>query len=202
MPTAVTERPYRPVPVEPARKRWTREEYQAIYDLGVWDQQRFELIEGELIVQMPKNRPHTNVLVAVQAWLVQVFGAQYVNPETTIDVAPEDNPTSEPQPDLIVLVKSSWEIKEENPKPEDLRLVIEISDSILGFDLTAKAGLYARARIPEYWVFDVPARRLVVHRDPQNGLYRSIAVYPDKEAGDPLAAPGQEFRISAAFVGV
>src|SRR5262252_4516109 len=137
MPTAVTERPYRPVPMEPARKRWTRKECQAMDALGVWDQQHFELIEGELIVRMPKNRLHTNVLVAVLGWLIRVFGEQHVNPETTIDVGPEDNPTSESQPDLIVLSKSSWEIKVENPKPEDLRLVIEIADSTLGFDLTA-----------------------------------------------------------------
>jgi hypothetical protein len=43
------------------------------------------------------------------------------------------------------------------PRPGDLRLAVEISDTTLGFDLTTKAELYARAGIVEYWVVDVAA---------------------------------------------
>lgn len=199
MPTVVTERPYRPVPMEPPRKRWTRSECLAMEESGVWSQQRLELVEGELISKMGKKRPHTNILIVVQAWLIRVFGEQYVNPETPVDVAPHDNPTSEPEPDLVVLAKPSREFTSANPQPGDLRLVVEISDSTLGFDLTRKAGLYARAGIVEYWVFDVAARRLVVHRDPGKGLYQSVAVYNDQESVSPLAAPGHEFRVGEAF---
>jgi Uma2 family endonuclease len=166
---------------------------------GVWDQQRLELVEGELHSKMGKKRPHTNALIIVMAWLVRVFGEQYVNPETPIDVAPEDNPASEPEPDLVVLAKPSREFGSANPRPGDLRLVVEISDSTLGFDLTMKAGLYARAGIVEYWVVDVAARRLVVHRDPANGLYQSVTVYNDRESVSPLAAPDREFRVGEAL---
>jgi Uma2 family endonuclease len=199
MPTVVTERPYRPVPMEPPRKLWTRSECLAIEATGVWGQQKLELVEGELISKMGKKRPHTNALIFVLAWLVRVFGEQYVNPETPIDVAPEDNPASEPEPDLVVLAKPSREFGSANPRPGDLRLVVEISDSTLGFDLTTKAGLYARAGIVEYWVVDVVARRLVVHRDPGKGLYQSVTVYNDRESVSPLAAPGSEFRVGEAL---
>jgi Uma2 family endonuclease len=165
----------------------------------VWEQQQLELVEGELISRMGKKRPHTNALIMVQAWLVQVFGVQYVNPETPIDVAPEDNPTSEPEPDLVVLARPSLEFRNANPQPSDLLLVVEISDSTLGFDSTVKAELYARAAIAEYWVFDVAARRLVVHRGPFNGLYQPVTVYNDQESVSPLAAPGREFRVADAF---
>src|SRR5258706_2878302 len=197
--TVSPERPYRPVPMEPPRKRWTRSECLAMEASGVWDQQKLELVEGELINKMGKNRPHTNVLIIVQGWLIAVFGLQYVNPETPIDVAPEDNPTSEPQPDLIVLAKQSRELRHCNPQPADIRLVVEISDSSLGFDLTKKARLYARAGIAEDWVFDVEARSLVVHRDPRNGSYQSVTVYNDQESVSPLASPDREFRIADAF---
>ena len=83
-----------------------------------------------------------------------------------------------------------------NPQPDDLRLVVEISDTTLGFDLKTKADLYARAGIVEYWVFDVSGRRLIVHRDPQAGRYRSVEVYAADEAVVPLAAPGHNFRIA------
>jgi len=167
---------------------------------GVWAGQHLELVEGELIdKKMGKNRPHVITLVAVQAWLMRVFGAEYVNPEASIDVAPEDNPTNEPEPDLIVLTRPMTEFPVAKPKPPDLRLVIEISDSTLGFDLKTKADLYARAGIVEYWVFDIPQRRLIVHREPQNGLYRSITAYNQHESVAPLAMPDCEFRIADAF---
>jgi Uma2 family endonuclease len=196
MPTALTETPHRS---DPPRKRWTRAECAAFEATGLWDQQHLELIEGELIDKMGKNRPHGNTLMLVLAWMMRVFGERYVNVEMPIDVSPEDNPTSEPEPDIIVLARPTFEITEANPQPTEIRLVIEISDSTVGFDLTTKAGLYARAGITEYWVFDIPARRLIVHRDPRNGLYTMVAAYRPEEAVAPLAAPGHEFRVSAAF---
>jgi len=137
----------------------------------------------------------------IRAWLVRTFGEQFVNPEAPIDVAPEDNPTNEPEPDLVVLAKPSREFQDANPRPGDLRLVVEISDSTLGFDLTTKAELYARAGIVEYWVVDVAARRLIAHRDPSDGLYRSITAYGEEESVSPLASMHNEFRVQDAFEG-
>jgi len=199
MPTVITDRPYRPVPLDPPRKRWTRAECVALEASGLWDQQRLELVHGELISKMGKKRPHVNALVAVEAWLVRTFGPQFVNPETPIDVAPEDNPTNEPEPDFGVLSKPSREFQDANPRPGDLRLVVEISDSTLGFDLTTKAELYARAGVVEYWVIDVAARRLIVHRESREGLYRSVTAYGEEETVTPLASPGPEFRVGDAF---
>lgn len=201
MPTIVTEIPYRPVPVDPPRKRWTRGECAALQATGLWDLKPLELVEGELINRRKgKNRPHINTFIQVQAWLLRVFGEQYVNPEASIDVAPEDNPTNEPEPDLIVLTRPSLEF-DKNPQAADLRLVIEISDSTLGFDLKTKAALCARAGVVDYWVFDIPARRLIVHRDLRNGRYQSITVYRSDESVAPLAAPQNEFRVGDAFPG-
>lgn len=127
-------------------------------------------------------------------------GAHFINSTAPIDVAPEDNPTNEPEPDLIVLSKPSREFKD-NPQPSDLRLVVEISDSNLSFDLTTKAGLYARAKIVEYWVVDIPGRRIIVHRDPQEGQYRSVIAYAEQESVKPLASPDHEFAVGSAFAG-
>jgi Uma2 family endonuclease len=199
VPTLVTQRPYRPVPTDPPRKRWTRTECATLESSGLWDQQRLELVHGELISKMGKKRPHVIALVAVQAWLVRTFGEQFVNPAAPIDVAPEDNPSNEPEPDLLVLAKPSREFRDANPRPADLRLVVEISDSTLGFDLTTKAELYARSGIVEYWVVDVAARRLIVHREPREGLYGSVTAYSEEESVTPLASSGPAFRVANAF---
>ena len=200
MPTVVTETPYRPVPMQPVRKKWTRADRVAMEAAGVLDrEQRFELVEGELISKMPKNRPHSIALKHLRRALDLVFGWQYVDTEIAIDVSPEDNPTSEPEPDIVVLVRPSSEFRKGNPQPADLRLVVEISDSMLGFDLSVKAGLYARAGIIEYWVLDVAAQKLLAHRDPAEGKYQSVTAYGIHETVSPLAAPDREFRVADAF---
>jgi len=56
-----------------------------------------------------------------------------------------------------------------------------------------------RAGIVEYWVVDVAARRLIVHREPRQGLYRSVTAYNEEEAVSALASPECEFRVLDAF---
>jgi Uma2 family endonuclease len=129
---------------------------------------------------------------------MQVFGWSFVNAEAPIDGAPEDNPTNEPVPDLIVLSRDESQFTS-NPRPQDLRLIVEIADSTLGFDLKVKGALYARAGVPEYWVLDVAGRRLLVHRNPQSGRYTDVAAYSEQESVSPLAAPQAQFRVADAF---
>ena len=199
MPVAVTEAPSQPAPLFPPRKRWTRDECAAIEPLGVLDRDKLELIEGELITKMPKNRPHVNGLTYLSRWIIQTFGGEYVNIEAAINVSPEDNPTSEPEPDLIVLSRPSHEFTSANPLPADIRLLIEISHTTLAFDRTTKAALYARAGIPDYWVLDVVSRQLYVHRLPDAGRYTQVEVYNESEAVAPLAAPDSPFPVAEAF---
>jgi len=199
MPTAVTEIPVPAAAQDPPRKRWTRSECAVIEATGLFDQEHLELIDGELISKMGKKRPHVEKAVWLFVWLVQVFGAKFANFEAPIDVAPEDNPTNEPVPDMIVLKRSYSGFGSVTPQPGDLELVVEVADTSVTFDLTVKAALYARAGIVEYWVLDVPGRRLVVHRDPQDGRYRSIVAFSEDESAAPLAAPDSAFRIGDAF---
>ena len=184
---------------DPPRKHWSRAECDALENTGLLNGERLELIEGELISKMGKKRPHTITLTLVATWLGRVFGPEFVNQETPIDVAPEDNPTSEPQLDAIVLRRPHWEYQTANPSATDLRLLVEVSDSSLGFDLTKKARLYARAEIAEYWVFDLIGRRLIVHRDPRGGQYQSIMAYGEQEVVAPLAAPEAALRVGDVF---
>lgn len=199
MPTVFTETPARPVPLDPPRKRWTREECAVLEASGLWEQQKLELVEGELFSKLGKKRPHVNSLTLLAECLAQIFGFRFVNHAAPIDVAPEDNPTNEPEPDVIVLKRESSHFRSGNPGPEDLRLVVEIADTSLNFDLTTKAALYARAGIVEYWVLDVARRRLLVHRDAKASGYASIIAYSEHESVAPLAAPQAEFRVAGAF---
>ncbi len=167
---------------------------------GLLDQQHLELIEGELINKMGKKRPHVNALAYLMGWLASVFGKDCVLQESPIDVAPQDNSTSEPEPDALVLKKPYHQFITSNPRPGDLKLVVEVADSSLYFDLTKKAALYARAGISEYWVLDVTSHRLFVHLDPQEGKYQSVKEYKEQESVSPLSAPDAQFLVGSAFL--
>jgi len=190
-----------PAQAQPPRKRWTRAECEALDASGLLNGQRLELVEGELINKMGKNQPHVMLLAALRDWLQGVFGARRVLTEAPIDVAPEDNPTNEPEPDLIVLKCDRSHFPTEKPRPEDLDLVVEVADSTLYFDLNTKAALYARAGIADYWVLDVNGRRMIVHRDPREGRFASVVVYGSDESVAPLAAPGSVLKIGDALAG-
>lgn len=199
MPSALIEVPVEHVPTGPLRKRWTRPECARLEAAGLLDEQHLELVEGELIDKMGKNRPHAIALAEMHAWLLRVFGERFVHQEAPIDVSPEDNPTNEPEPDLIVLNRQYTNFRSVNPGPQDVLLVVEVSDTRLNFDLTIKAALYARAGIADYWVLDVNGRRLIVHRQPQSGKYTSILIYNEHETVAPLAAPHATFKAADAF---
>src|SRR5690242_5640043 len=135
MPTAVTEIPVR---LDPPRKRWTREECEALSSAGLLTDQKLELIEGELIDKVGKRPPHMLSAALLLEWAISVFGTRMLFQEPSIDVAPEDNPTSEPEPDLIVLNRDVTHFANARVCPPDIRLLIEIADSSLGFDLRTK----------------------------------------------------------------
>jgi Uma2 family endonuclease len=65
----------------------------------------------------------------------------------------------------------------EVPQAEDCALLVEVSDSTSAFDRKTKSRLYAEARIPEYWVLDLPKDRVLVHRRPKAGEYQDIVEY-------------------------
>ena len=193
MPVAIASPLENAAPIAVRRKRWTRAECSALEATGVWDSSHLELIEGELIDKMGKNQPHAFVVTCLFRWLMGVFPWVFV--ESPINVSPEDTPTSEPEPDCFVMKPGYGGFRPEQPKPDELALVVEVSDTTLDFDLRIKGPLYARAGIQEYWVVDLKARRIVVHRDPVAGIYQSIEAYAEDESVAPLAAPDRALLV-------
>jgi len=83
---------------------------------------------------------------------------------------------SEPEPDLVIMHRPLDAQVVRAPRPEDVLLLIEVSDATLEYDRDTKVALYAAAGIPEVWLLDLPGDRLRVYRDPSDGEYRSITV--------------------------
>ena len=200
MPISAVEPLYESFPIEFRRKLWTRDECAAMEEAGLLEPGRYELIGGELLERMGKKRPHGIALNTIQYWLADLFGRAYVQSEMPIDVSAPDNPTNEPEPDIMVLRRPMTGYREGNIPPTELRLLVEVADSTLLFDLRTKAALYSRAEIPEYWVVDVQNRRLIVHREPFGSRYLSVVAYLEHESVAPLAAPEALFEVRSAFL--
>ena len=184
-------------PTGPRRRLWTVDEIEALRVAGALDVERLELIEGELYDKM-KNRPHVIAQHRIGRVLFEVFGVDRVATESTIAVAEGDRPASDPVPDLVV-TNRGVETYLNVPRPEDVSLIVEVSDTTLRYDLRTTAALYARAGIIEYWVADLNGRRLVVHRQPEQGRYTSVVSYTANETVTPVAAPGVNVLVESLF---
>lgn len=166
---------------------WTRDDCRKLEGMGMLPE-RWELVQGEIIDKMGTNLPHSMIAKRIDVWLSSVFPTDCILPSCSIDVAPEDNPTSEPEPDITILNRPAGELGR-NPMPGDIALLIEVSNTTLDHDLGAKAQLYARADIAEYWVVDIKGRRIHQHREPQPAGYASLRVVESGEVLSPLARP-------------
>lgn len=174
------------------RKRFTRIEVDRMQELGIFDGQRCELIDGELIDKMGQNPPHAYAIRRLFAWLIALFGPDRLLIQAPIEVRPGDSEWSLPEPDIAVLAEARGEYAKRHPRGDGLLLIVEVADTSLRQDLTTKRDLYARASVGEYWVLDLQSRRLIVHRNPDNGEYRETAILNED---DLAASSGQTIPV-------
>ena len=74
--------------------------------------------------------------------------------------------TSEPEPDIVIAKKKDDNYLSSHPVPDDIILIIEISDSTLSFDQKTKLSLYAEVGINNYWIFNLLNNNLEVYQNP------------------------------------
>jgi Uma2 family endonuclease len=132
------------------------------------------------------------------AWLAACFGMERLSVQLPIEVAAADQQRSEPEPepDIAVLNALLPDYSYRHPRGDELTLAVEIADTSSRFGLSAKAALYARAAVPEYWVLDVTRRMLVIHRHPENGVYRRVEQLAEQETA---VINGKTLLISAVL---
>ncbi len=141
-------------------------------ELGVLtEDDRVELIEGELVVVSPQGALHSNLVVAIRRTLERVYGPAFLVRDHSPVVGTED---SLPEPDLAVVRGEISGFYHRLPGPVEIPLIVEVSYSTLGTD-RRKANVYAKAGYATYWLVDVEARRLEVRTDPTpDGLYAKV----------------------------
>ena len=152
----------------PHRHRLSVDDFYKMGDAGIFtEDDRVELIEGELIDMSPIGSPHAYILDKLNAIFVkQAPATALVRIQNPIRL----DQYNEPQPDLVVAIHRDY--SKGHPAPKDVLLVAEVADSSLRYDRNTKAPLYAQHAIPEMWLFDVEAQTVEVFLEPATDRYR------------------------------
>ncbi len=166
-------------------------DYHRIMQAGVFaPDERVELLEGQIIQMAAKGTAHSAAITRLERLLKQRINKQVLvrlqDPVVLSDY-------SEPEPDIAVVFPDLLDYEMHHPTPAENYLLIEISDTTLQFDLTAKAFAYARAGIADYWVLN--ACRLHVFREPTDQGYQRQLTLAAATTISPLSFPDCQIRV-------
>jgi Uma2 family endonuclease len=178
-----------------SRPPLTVEEFKTLAEAEGWDEDtRVELLDGEVVWISPINDSHAGCVNR----LTRLFSRRYAEDRVLVSV---QNPIridnyDEPQPDVALLRPRADDYATATPRPPDILLLVEVSDSTLRIDLGRKARIYTDAGVAEYWVVDVKNRVVYVHGGPAAGRYATRRVLGPSERVRGAFAPEVEFAVA------
>lgn len=187
-----------PAPDLPPRRAFDAEDIRHMIEAGVIsEEERFELIEGEIVVMSPASVGHDDLQNILNLALAKaVPDGLYVGNGSTIQLA--DNVLL--LPDLAVISRKIYKGGDRKrfarPTAQDVLLVIEISVSSLTYDRKVKARLYARHGVREYWVIDANELRTWIHTGPSGDSWASIVERGPYDLLTTPAVPDFSIRLS------
>ncbi len=180
----------------PRRHRITVSEYYRMAEIGILgEDDRVELIEGEIIDMVPIGSDHAGTVNRLTYMLVQLFGASAI---VSVQQPLRLDEYSEPQPDFTVLRPRDDFYRTAHPTAADVLLLIEVAKSSLAYDREVKLPLYARHGVPEVWIVNLAGHVLEARRDPVAGAYARSAEYGPADTIAPAAAA--DLRIDLARI--
>jgi Uma2 family endonuclease len=168
--------------VAPKKHRFTVTEYYRLAEIGVLKPDaRVELLDGQ-VTDAPRVTPlHAGTV----ARMAQFFGPTAEEWLLVIRAEVVLDEYSQLQPDLMMVEPRLDYYSKRHPGPEDVYLLVEVSDTSLTIDREEKLPAYGRAGIKEVWIVNLMEQTIEVDREPHFTGYGSKTVL---RAGD-IAAP-------------
>jgi Uma2 family endonuclease len=183
-------------------KRFSLGEYNRLGELGFFSEDdRVELIHGQIIQMAAKGTAHEVCLTRLLRELPKQIGDRATLRCQSPIVLPLD---SEPEPDFTIVQNRADDYLNSHPSPEDVLLIIEISDSSLSYDQEEKLSLYAEAGITNYWIFNLLENHLEVNSEPYQGLLGKFGygvkriILPNQAIAIPFS-PDSSLNLSRIF---
>ncbi len=173
------------------RRLFDVDEYYAMAAAGILSEDdRVELLDGEIVFMAPIGSAHAICVGRLTNLLAAELGQRAL---VWVQNPVRLGSRSELQPDLMLL---NWRDYSDHPEPEDVRLLIEVADTSVALDRTAKLPLYARAGIREVWIVNLPAQAVEVYSEPVGSKYgRSTVIGMDGSLA-PTAFEGFSLEVS------
>jgi Uma2 family endonuclease len=189
MALTVGDRPVRPL---------TADEVLRMVELGILSEDEpVELLHGALTRKAVKTPQHEAVKARLVGWLAQGAGSGGYEIRVEACLVVPDH-TSLPEPDLMAVAGGGDPLRH----PATALLVVEVSWSSLRVDIGVKPALYAAAGVPELWVVDVPAGRVLVLTEPGETGYAQEHVVGSGEHLRPHALEIAPLAVDALFAGL
>jgi Uma2 family endonuclease len=183
---------------EVTTRRWRRVEYERLVELGVFADERLELLDGVLVVRELQGSYHAAITTKIGRLLGSAFGEHW---HTRLHCPLALGEHSEPEPDIAVVAGEPEDYLQAHPSTA--ALVVEVADSSLRLDRRFKTALYAEAGLPEYWIVNLVDRALEVYRGPEPPTgpgepwtYRAIGVLRPPAVVTPRAAPAASIAVA------
>jgi Uma2 family endonuclease len=145
----------------------SRVEYDKMVELGLFEDQKIELLYGLLVDMPPIGTPHSSAVTQLTRLLLLALDPRAAV-RTQQPFAASDN--SEPEPDVAIVPPGSYT----DAHPDRAHLIIEVSETSLDRDRTLKGRLYAECGVPEYWVVNLIDRVVEVHTEIKGGAYARV----------------------------
>ncbi len=167
----------------PKPYKFSLDEAYAIGETGVFRGTDVELIGGQFLVKEPPSSFHAGIVKRLLNQLNKIVGsAAIISAQDPVVLSRYDVP----EPDIAILKPRDDFYTSKHPAPDDVYLVVEVSNTSLCYDQSTKAALYAAAGIETYWIVDINAKVVNVHEDPVDERYEDIHIC---ERGDVLTLP-------------
>lgn len=171
------------------RRLFTVEDYNAMVEAGILgEDDRVELIEGEIIEMAPPGPPHIFGVNRLTMLLASRLSERAIVSVQNPIILSE---RSEPQPDVSVLRyrENYYADRVPDARLGDVLLVVEVAASSLRYDRGTKLPLYAQAGVPEVWIVAVEEHVLDVYREPVEGAYAGHTRLTAADTVAPAAFP-------------
>lgn len=176
-----------------ATRRFNVREFHKLAEVGILgEDDRVELLDGQIMILAPIGENHRTVVDLLAELLTdQRKGRYLVAAQNPVLVDDED----EPQPDLVLYDRAAIG---RHPTPTDVFLIVEVSDTSLGYDQRSKIPVYASAGIKEVWIIDLGSYCIQTYRDPYTAdrRYATTETHDRTSLVSPLAFPDIRVRLN------
>ncbi|HEX9641647.1 MAG TPA: Uma2 family endonuclease [Candidatus Krumholzibacteria bacterium] len=180
--------------IQMVRHLFTVSDLRRMVEAGIFaEDDRVELVEGEIVEMPPIGSHHSDVADVLTEMFASL--AREIGFMTRIQGPIKLDESSQLQPDIALLRRRGRAYRESLPPPDEILLVVEVSDSTLISDQRVKAPLYARHGIPELWIVNLTSDSIEVYREPSVAGYSSRTISGRGEVVSPLAFPTLSFAV-------